>query len=216
MIRSKTLLFALAGTIALGAGIWLGENLYRPTAEPPPDIAGIYFPEQERQPVEDFSLTHQSGRAFTAKDLKGHWTFLYFGYTYCPDACPLTLSHLSTLEQHLARQGLAENTAYIFVSVDPARDTPQRLGEYTAYFGKNFQGVTGTPEQLSKLAKQFGIYYDIPEQQDKENYTVDHSSSIVLVDPDARLEAILTHPDSPETLFTDFMKIYERYQSAHG
>ncbi len=212
MMRGKTLFLILVGAVALGVGVWLGQALIRQTVEPPLAIAGIYFP--DAQEVVNFTLTDQTGRPFTRQDFKGHWTFLYFGYTYCPDVCPLTLARLNTVDQRLVQQGLDRDIAYIMISVDPRRDTPERLGQYTAFFNKKFQGVTGTPEELDKLVKQCGIYYKLQDQEDKQNYVVDHSSVLVLIDPDARLRAIFTQPDQPDTVVADFGKIRTRYQAS--
>jgi protein SCO1/2 len=125
----------------------------------------------------------------------------------------MTLSQLNAVDQRLAQQGLDQDTAYLMISVDPRRDTPERLGQYVTYFNKNFQGATGTPEELEKLAKQLGIFYKLNDQEDAENYTVDHSSAIILIDPDIKLRAIFTHPDQPDSLIADFTQIRTRYQT---
>ena len=211
MIRAKPLLFLLVGALALGLGLWLGGLFSRQAVEPPLEISGIYFAEPKK--ISNFVLTQQNGHAFTRELLEGKWSFLYFGYTYCPDICPMTLAQLNAVEQRLAQGRLGGDTAFVFISVDPRRDTPERLGQYTAYFNKNFQGVTGTPEELAKLAKQLAIYYKLNDQESKENYTVDHSSAIVLIDPDASLRAIFTHPEQPDQLVADFKAIRARYQA---
>ena len=99
--------------------------------------------------------------------------FLYFGYTFCPDVCPLKLLELGKLQKILHREYLDRDAIYLFISVDPKRDLPQRLGEYTAYFNPKFRAATGTAEELAKLAQQLGVYYKIPDTTDGKNYTVD-------------------------------------------
>jgi protein SCO1/2 len=192
-------------------GVWLGQRLTSQRIEPPLEISGIYFSDPKE--VSDFNLVHQSGKPFTRENLRGKWSFLYFGYTYCPDICPMTLSQLNAVDQRLAQQGLDRDTAYLMISVDPRRDTPERLGHYVTYFNENFQGVTGAPEELEKLAKQLGIFYKLNDQENAENYTVDHSSAIILIDPDTKLRAIFTHPDQPDSLVADFIQIHTRYQT---
>jgi protein SCO1/2 len=211
MIHPKTLFLLSAGALALAMGIWLGQLFISQRIEPPLEIAGIYF--SDPKDISDFNLVHQSGKPFTRENLRGKWNFLYFGYTYCPDVCPMTLSQLNAVDQRLAQQGLDQDTAYLMISVDPRRDTPERLGQYVTYFNKNFQGATGTPEELEKLAKQLGIFYKLNDQEDAENYTVDHSSAIILIDPDIKLRAIFTHPDQPDSLIADFTQIRTRYQT---
>lgn len=210
MTRSKQIILLWAGTAALAVGVWLGFSAFRHSAEPPLVISGIYFAEPKA--VEDFVLTAQDGRPFTRHDLEGRWSFLYFGYTHCPDACPLTLTQLNLVQRSLTQQGLDGDTSYYFVSVDPRRDTPERLGKYAAYFNPKFRGVTGNSRELSHLAKQFGIFFQLNDQQDQVNYTVDHSSVVVLTDPQARLRAVFTHPDQAGTMVDDFIAIRSRYR----
>ncbi|MFO1423739.1 MAG: SCO family protein [Candidatus Competibacteraceae bacterium] len=211
MTRGKLIILILAGALALGLGLWLGQILVRPSVEPPA-ISGILFPEPKA--IEDFTLSDQTGQPFHRDRFSGKWTFLYFGYTYCPDVCPLTLVELAKVQRQLARDNLDGDTAYMLISVDPQRDTPQRLGEYTRYFNPKFLGATGTPEELNKLARQFGvIYMRAPDSENKANYSIDHSSTVIVIDPDARLHAIFTPPHKPEIMVSDFVKIREHYQS---
>ena len=194
----------------LVAGLWLGQKWLYQAPQPPLQIAGIYLPEPKE--LDDFTLIGQNGQPVTRADLKGHWSFLYFGYTYCPDICPLTLVELNKLDQLLGQQGLNRDTAYLLISVDPERDTPAHLGEYVRHFNQKFQGATGNPQELEKLAKQLSVLYIIPPHQVGESYTVDHSSTVLLIDPDARLRAIFTPPHDPATLAADFARIRQRYE----
>lgn len=206
MVRRATLIgLALAGVLALVVGWSLGEWLFRrPAARP--DIAGVYLPES--RPLEAFQLIHHGDQPFTLADLRGKWTFLYFGYSYCPDVCPLTLVELNRLQKLLAEQKADGDTAYVFVSVDPQRDTPQRLREYVTYFNPKFRGVTGAPEELNRLAKPLHVFYQRgSDAKDSANYTVDHTSTIILIDPAARPRAIFTPPQNPERMAADFLKI---------
>ena len=209
MIRGRQIILMLAGALALGFGLWLGKTLTSPSVGPPA-ISGILFPEPKE--IENFTLSDQAGQPFHRDRFLGQWTFLYFGYTYCPDVCPLTLFELAKVQQQLAQKKLDQDTAYLLISMDPQRDTPQRLGEYTHYFNPKFLGATGTPEELTKLAQQFGvIYMRSPDQKDKANYTIDHSSTVILIDPNAHLHAIFMPPHTPDVMVSDFMKIREYY-----
>ena len=232
MSKSKLFLLAPAGAAALLAGVWLGSVLIPQSLESLPKATDgsaksgttsdadspewrghvIHLPELRE--VADFKLIQQTGQPFTRADFKGHWSFLYFGYTYCPDACPLTLMDLNGLEQLLLRQGLGNDVAYWFISVDPERDTPQRLGEYVKYFNKKFQGATGDPLELAKLARQLSVIYVVPAHPSGASYPVDHSSTIVLIDPDARFHAVFMPPHDPEALAADFAKLREHYRAA--
>ena len=212
MIQAKTVFLVLIAAAALGAGVWLGGMLFTPTETKPVEIAGIYLPDSK--PIESFTLTQQSGRPFTREDFKGRWTFLYFGYTYCPDVCPMTLLELNKLANQLAAQGVDRDTGFMMISVDPERDTPARLGEYTAHFNPKFTGATGAPEELARLTEQLGVAYFVPDHEPGENYTVDHSSTVVLINPDGRLQAVFTPPHQPDVMAADFVKIRDRYRNA--
>lgn len=206
--RKKMLWVLSAGILAFGLGLWLSFGLIPDRIAP--TIAGIFL--TPPRPVEDFTLIDQNGQPFNKERWRGKWTFLYFGYTFCPDVCPLTLLELNKMQKILARENLDQNNAYLFISVDPNRDTPERLGKYAAYFNPRFQGATGTPEQLAGLAEQFGVYYKIPDAPEG-NYTVDHSSTVMLIDPEVRLRAVFTE-DKPEIMAADFRRILE-YDVAH-
>ena len=203
--RGKLLGLALVGGLALALGWVLGERLFRRPG-PPPDIAGIYLPDAPALPP--FRLVHHSGQPFTDKDLQGRWTFLYFGYSYCPDVCPLAMVDLNRLRQRLAATGADGDTAYLFVSVDPQRDTPERLREYVTYFNPKFQGATDSAEALSPLVKALHAFYQrVDNPDDPERYTMDHTSTISLIDPQGRLRAIFTPPQNPERMAADFLAI---------
>lgn len=212
MLRRKTLLFMVSTLAVLGTALWLGLRMFSSEPEPPPEIAGIYLPEPKT--LADFTLLHQDGRPFTLKDLKGRWTFLYFGFTHCPDMCPTTLASLNDLDRKLAAQGLDREVAYRLISIDPERDTPERLREYTAHFNPKFTGATGTPEDLDRLAGQLYVAYRVPEHHQGEAYSVEHSSVVILIDPQARVQAVFTPPQEPEVMAGDFAKIRQRYRSA--
>ena len=204
--RATLIRLALAGVLALGMGVWVGDWLFGHRPAPAPDIAGAYL--SDRQPFEEFCLIHHSGRPFTPAGLRGEWTFLYFGYSYCPDVCPLALVELNRLQKLLVERGADADTAYVFISVDPQRDTPQRLRDYVRYFNPKFQGATGPADELSKLAKPLYVFYQRgADGKETGNYTIDHTSTITLIDPDGLPRAIFTPPQNPERMAQDFLKI---------
>jgi protein SCO1/2 len=152
------------------------------------------------------TLVDEGGRAFRPEDFRGHWSFLYFGYTYCPDVCPLTLIDFATLKKRLDGELPGTATSYYLVSVDPRRDTPQRLREYVTYFDPTFHGLTGADDDLKSLAQQSGSVFFVPADQ-TEDYLVTHSSNIALLDPEGRLAAVFTSPHPPGQLAADFKRI---------
>jgi protein SCO1/2 len=196
---------AAAAALALGLGTWL--FLARPT--PPPEIGGyVLATPRDLPPVE---LVDEHGSPFRPHDFVGHWSFLYFGYTYCPDVCPLTLVELSKLKLELAAGGFAEPSAYYLVSVDPKRDTPARLAEYVAYFDPALRGLTGPPAALAALAQAADTVFDTSDDSAGDNYLVSHSSNVVLLDPSGRVHAVFAPPHDPSRLAADFTKVVARY-----
>ena len=159
-------------------------------------------------------LVDEHTERFLSADFAGHWSFLYFGYTYCPDVCPLTLVTLASLEGQLAAEQPAARIEYYLVSVDPQRDTPERLREYVAYFDSNFRGLSGSPRALAALTQATETLFDVPEDQDADNYLVSHSSNIVLLDPAGDVHAVFTPPHDPARLAADFTKVASRYAAA--
>ncbi|MBV9841661.1 MAG: SCO family protein [Sphingomonadaceae bacterium] len=132
-----------------------------------------------------FALTDQDGRAVTGRTYAGRYRIVYFGYTFCPDVCPTTLQTvMRALHGFVAdRPSAAGKIVPIFISVDPARDTPAVMKQYVAAFGTGLVGLTGTPQEIAKVAKEFGVYYQAQPPKNGGAYLVDHSSQAVLFDP---------------------------------
>ena len=195
--RWLVVIVAMAAAIVGGA---LGRHYWQ--TEPPPKIGGYVLSEPKALPP--VALVDEHGRPFAPADFTGRWSFLYFGYTYCPDICPLTLVELATLKKSLAEQLPDTPTDYYLVSVDPRRDTPERLREYVTYFDASFHGLTGSLDDLKSLTQQTGSIFLVPANQTDDAYLVSHSSNIALVDPDGRLSAVFTSPHEPAQLAADF------------
>lgn len=141
------------------------------------------------RPAAECSMTTQYGRPWTSRSLAGQWTLVYFGYLGCPDVCPTTLGTLAGLRVQAAETGDAP--AVLFVSVDPANDTPERIGPYLAHFDPALVGVAGTPEDTERLTRSLGVYY----QEHIDDYgtrTMDHTTSVIVVDPAGNGVAALT------------------------
>lgn len=209
-INPKIAALVVVTVVALGAGTLVGR--WWSNAGNQPEIAGFVYPQpRAMSPV---TLTAHDGTPFTLDRLRGKWSFVYFGYTYCPDVCPTTLAELARVHALLAQAAADDDTQYIFVSVDPKRDTPPHLAQYVAHFDKQFIGVTGTRAALDKLTQQVGVAYDYPEGTDGDNYTVSHSSIVALFDPDARLHAVFTAPHKAESIVDGFRRLRDRWTKA--
>ena len=180
------------------------------TAPAVPKINGVVLPKP--RPLTPFELVAADGSGFAPENFKGHWSLVYFGYTYCPDVCPLTMVELADVKQRLAAKLPNLGEQYYLVSVDPARDTPKRMGEYVAYFDPEFHGLTGKDEEIGKFAQQVGAYYLKPSGQSDKAYVVSHSSTITVIDPDGKFHAVFSAPHEANQVAEDFEKIVAHYR----
>jgi len=148
-----------------------------------------------------FTLTGPGGKTVSDKDYRGKYMMIYFGYTYCPDVCPTSLTDMADALNTLPKEK-SDKIQPIFISVDPARDSPDHLAEYVKYFYPRLIGLTGTQDQIKKVAKEFRVYYRInkPEGDDPMDYVVDHTSIIYLVGPDGKLVTHFSHGTTPEAM----------------
>jgi protein SCO1/2 len=161
--------------------------------------------------VPDFSLIDQRGAPFGPRNLDGHWSLMFFGYTNCPDFCPATLMTLAAMEKKLQAER-AIRPQVVFISVDAQRDTPQQLAKYVPYFDPTFIGVTASEQPtLEALARKLGVAVALVPSPGG-GYTVDHSGAIFVVDPAGKIAAILTGPFTADTLQADF----DRIVAVHG
>lgn len=147
-----------------------------------------------------FTLTDHTGRAVTEQDFRGKAMLIFFGYTYCPDVCPTSLTEISAAMDKLGP--LADKVVPILVSVDPERDTPGVLKDYVAHFHPSIVGLTGTPEQIKQAAKVYRVYFaKVPDKGgDKDAYLMDHSSVIYLMGPDGKFLAHFSTQTDAETM----------------
>lgn len=143
----------------------------------------------------EFTL-QSAGGPLSLKDLRGKVVLVYFGYTFCPDICPTSLAFTAQALKALDENEL-EHTRVVFVSVDPERDTPEKLKEYGAFFHPNIIGLTGTPQEIAAVAKLYGASYARQDTGSASGYVVDHSSSTYVVDPAGKLVATLQHGTLP-------------------
>lgn len=194
--RLKRTLFGLALIGAFG----LGFLAYRLLVPPPAVTAGDGLLWPSPRQLGEFQLTDHRGQPFDLARVTGHWTLWYFGYTHCPDVCPQTLGVLREVERLLAEQGDAAMPQFVFVSVDPRRDTREVLGRYVRYFGDTFIGVTGDLEHTLALAAQLGVFFVHNDPDANGDYTVDHTSAVLLTDPAGRLVGLLREPHLPDTI----------------
>jgi protein SCO1/2 len=145
-----------------------------------------------------FHLVDQTGTPVTDATYAGRWRLMYFGYTFCPDVCPTELQTIAAAIDKLGPAG--REVVPMFVSVDPARDTPAVMAKYVKLFSNRFVGLTGTPQQIADVAHAFRVYYAREPAKPGEAYAVDHSSFVYLMDPKGRLAALFNQDTSADDM----------------
>lgn len=156
-----------------------------------------------------FSLTDHLDSDFSNQNLVGSWDLIFFGFTNCPDVCPLTLSILDQVTNKLS--GFKNIPRSIFISVDPKRDQPEQLKQYVEHFNHDMVGLTGKKEQIDNLTQSIGAIYAIGKDT-SENYLVDHSAHIFVIAPDGKMVALFSTPHDAEIIADDFKIISTLYE----
>ncbi len=210
----KNLTFMIAGIIALilGLFVWLNYSPSPTVSQAPPIATKTATLLPQLKQLKPFSLKDQTGSVFDNQRLSGQWTFISFGYTHCPDICPTTMAMLTNMDQQLDLLKAASPYQVAFVSIDPERDTRQRLAEYLNYFDPSYIGITGSDEELQRLTQPLGILYaKVATEKSALGYVMDHSASIILVDPQGRYHALFSPPHDAREMADDFITITEAY-----
>ena len=185
MKRRKGLLAAavMVGAVAVAAGataLWMGLALRAQVQSGATKIGG------------PFTLVDDTGVQVSEADLKGKSTVMYFGYTFCPEVCPTTLTDLVQWMQMIGRD--ADRLNYVFVTVDPERDTPKVMHDYVSAFDPRIRGLTGTSEQIAKVTKEYGVYYKRIPTSDG-GYVMDHSAVLYMMDSNVRFVGVIPYQE---------------------
>jgi protein SCO1 len=188
LLRAAMLLALLLGACSGGAG-----------ESPPLEGAKLGGP---------FSLTDQDGRQVTDRQFDGRYRLVYFGFTFCPDVCPVDLQNIGQAMRQLERSdpALAARVQPIFISVDPERDTPAVLKQYVSAFHPRLIGLTGTPEQIADVAKQHGIFYSKEERTGSSDYMVNHARLALLFGPKGEPIAIVPHDKGADAIAAELKR----------
>lgn len=184
MNKSKNLLIGLVAFLILVGGLVYLSSAWLGGGEPSLPSIAIGGP---------FALEASDGHTVTDKTYRDKWELIYFGYTLCPDACPTALNEIAGALEKLGPQ--AAQVQPIFITIDPARDSPKVMGEYVKAFDPRIVGLTGTPDAIATAAREYRVYYAKVEDKDApDGYLMDHSSVIYVMRPgDGRFVATFTH-----------------------
>ena len=194
---------AILAMLATSAGFYISLKQSQPALGESHNIEGLFWPNPKQ--INDFNTLDQTNKPFGLEQLKGKWSFIFFGYTHCPDVCPITMSVMNEAYKQLSAQH--DDLQIIFVSVDPERDTSEKLAQYVSYFNDAFIGLGGSKEKVDSLTKQIGVAYFHNNEEQTEEYLVDHSASIFIFDPKARFVGKLSAPHESSKIIKQFTEI---------
>ena len=196
----KKIWIAILGVVVIGGGILLLLISLRPYA-----FHGAVL--QSPNPAQDFTLLNQYGQEASLSDYRGKVVLLYFGYAACPDVCPTTLAELHRAKQLLGER--SDEVQVIMITVDPERDTPEVVAEFLAHFDPSYIGLIGTPDQVAQIATQYGIFFQKQESTSALGYLVDHTATVMLVDPDGYSRLIFPYGAQAQDMAEDIIYILD-------
>jgi len=203
--KNNLVLIAVA-IVSIVVGVLVSQKLIKTPAKIPENLSATLL--DKSKPLHNFELIDQNNKPFNLKSLKNHWSFLFFGYTHCPDICPLAMQVMRKVWQDpRLKTATASNLQMIFVSVDPDRDTPILLKSYVHYYNPAFIGITGKADEIDNLTGQLGILYGFDEPNENGDYNVSHSGQIILIDPQGNMRAVFSSPLIPKIIVKDFIEI---------
>ncbi|WP_057829995.1 SCO family protein [Colwellia sp. TT2012] len=216
-------IYGIIALLSISAGA-VGFHLIKQTKTLPAAEFALHY--QQARPISAFTFTDESGQSFNNSQLQGKWSLVFFGYTSCPDVCPITLQNLNFIYEDLI--AIASNSQVLLVSVDPKRDTQEKLAQYIAYFNADFKALRAEHDVLFPFARNLGMMYAITSKESSkdgaeetdESYWVDHSASLVLINPAGKVAAIFKAEQvigevptiNNDKLLSDYQKIVALYQ----
>ncbi|HNN12777.1 MAG TPA: SCO family protein [Anaerolineales bacterium] len=175
-MKTKNLILVLVAVLGIAAGIYFLR---------PKPLHGTVI--QSPEPSYDFTLTGANGDV-SLSDYRGKIVLIYFGYTFCPDICPATLGNVTAALKKIGSK--ADDVQLIMISVDPGRDTPEKLAKYVAHFHPSFVGITGTKEEVDTVTSLYGIFYEIKQGSTVTDYLIDHTATLMAIDRDGYLKLV--------------------------
>jgi protein SCO1/2 len=206
----RSIVYVLVAALAAGLGLLLAQRLFfpTPTAPAPLPLKTVRLIEPARA-LPDFELLRSDGSTLGSAQLRGHWTLVFIGFTHCPDVCPTTLTSLAKAQESWESLPEASRPRVLFVSIDPDRDSPDELGEYAHYFHPATIAATAKEPALGQFTKSLGlVYMKVPQKNG--DYDMDHSATMVLLDPQARMAGLIRPPLDAAAIASDLALLSER------
>lgn len=209
---SRSTLLVLVAALAAGLGLFSAQRYFdapAPALRPAqPTLKSVRLITPARG-LADYRLTLADGGALTPRTLRGHWTIVFLGFTHCPDVCPTTLAELANAQKSWQDIAAEQRPRLLFVSVDPERDTPAVVGRYAGYFHADTLAASGDPAGLANFAQVMGlVYMKVP--MDNGDYTMDHSATLVVLDPEGRQAGLIRPPLAWKDIASDLRQLTEQ------
>ena len=198
---------ALAAISLTVSGYWATWQSQKPSSDGIMPLALVTLP--ERRPLAEFILVDDAKGVFDLKSLESRWSFIFFGFMFCPDICPTTLYDLSNVKKEIVARGISDtDLQFVFISVDPARDKAAQIERYVKYFDPTFIGATGSVGQLTNLTRQLGAPFRLEPETAEQVYSVSHSSAVYVVDPLGQYTAIISPPFHAADVAEQFSQLF--------
>ncbi|MFT4178490.1 MAG: SCO family protein [Thermomonas sp.] len=217
-MSKRALLLSLVFFVAAALGLWASLQFNgpaSPAAPALPETRAITLMHTPRT-LPAFALQQSDGTPLTADELKGHWTVVFLGFTHCPDVCPTTLAQLAGAQKQWAQVPEASRPRLLLVSADPERDTPELLGKYAHAFHPDTLAATAPLPQLQAFARSLSlVFMKVPNKSGPgtsgapNDYSIDHSAALVLLDPQARMAGVAQPPFDVNAIAADLMTLTE-------
>ena len=209
---NRSILIILVVALAAGLGLVASQRWFGPVAAPAgPELETVrLFPQPRELPP--FALQQSDGTQLVPGELHGHWTLVFLGFTHCPDVCPTTLAELAQAQKQWEVLPEARRPRVLFVSVDPERDSPDRIGEYAAFFHRDTLAATADIPSLEAFARSLSLVFmkvPGPDGAPEDAYTIDHSAALALLDPQGRMAGVVQAPLEPAAIAADLATLTE-------
>ncbi|CCD07737.1 SCO family protein [Legionella pneumophila] len=205
-IKGGAVTITVLALVSLLAGIYISQNFHFKKKINVADFHGTYL--ENPRTVNNFSLTGTDQKAFNNSSLQGRWTLVFFGFTNCGYLCPTTMAELGKMYRILEKKGVKNLPQVVMISIDPQRDSLDKLGSYVTSFHKSFYGARGEEDSIKSMTHEMGIAYakiNNKESSEPENYDIQHSGAVMLFNPQGELNAFFTTPHHADLLAKDYV-----------
>lgn len=202
---NRTTAWILIAALAAGLGLWAGQRWFASRVSTAPTLRVVKLFDHPRE-LPAFSLQQSDGTQLVPGELKGHWTLVFLGFTHCPDLCPTTLAQLAQAQKQWTALPDPTRPRVLFVSVDPERDSPDAIGEYAHGFDRDTLAATTDIPALESFARSLSMVFakvPAPAGAPADQYSIDHSASIAVLDPQARMAGVIMPPLDPRAIASD-------------